>query len=400
MYYRWICLSASVLVMMIISIYQYSWFLFAYSIETELHWSLAVLGLAFTVFNLATFAQPISGFLADAYGPRKVALAGALLVGIGFLFTSTVSSPWQLYLYYGLGGVGVGALYGVSTAGAIKWFPDRRGFATGLVVFGFGAGTAFFNWLIQSLLEAHGFRSTFVYLGIGMLGVLVPLSLFLRHPAESLATSLKTERDKITATSVNYKPPEMLGTHQWYLIYFSFLFTISIVLMFGAQMKMLAKEFAMPDSYFGAVMVLFPMGNGLSRVLAGGVSDRLGRERTMVLFYSLLGLTIFGLVAVGHIHILFVVLVFLAALLGGAPFALYPATIGDYYGARYSTANYGITYTAKVWAGLISGWLSGYLVAQFGSYKIPLLSVAACSLVAACVSNPKLLKPPMSRDNG
>ena len=81
-------------------------------------------------------------------------------------------------------------------------------------------------------------------------------------------------------------------THQWYMIYFSFTVTISIVLMFGAQMKMLAKEFNIPDSYFGALLVLFPLGNGLSRVFAGAVSDRIGRERTMVIFYSLLGLSI------------------------------------------------------------------------------------------------------------
>ena len=91
---------------------------------------------------------------------------------------------------------------------------------------------------------------------------------------------------------------------------------------------------------------------------------------------------------------------FLAALLGGAPFALYPATIGDYYGTRYSTTNYGITYTAKAWAGLISGWLSGYLVVTFGSYKIPLTVVACCSLVAAALSNPRLMKAPVRYGRG
>jgi len=92
--------------------------------------------------------------------------------------------------------------------------------------------------------------------------------------------------------------------------------------------------------------------------------------------------------------VLFVVIVFTAALLGGAPFALYPATIGDYYGSRYSITNYGITYTAKAWAGLISGWLSGYLFMEFGSYRLPLVLVALGSLVAAVLSNPRLLKAP------
>jgi OFA family oxalate/formate antiporter-like MFS transporter len=91
---------------------------------------------------------------------------------------------------------------------------------------------------------------------------------------------------------------------------------------------------------------------------------------------------------------LFVATVFIAALLGGAPFALYPSTIGDYYGTGYATTNYGFTYTAKAWAGLISGWLSGYLVIQFGSYRVVLVLLAIGSLVAAVISNPRLMQPP------
>ena len=87
----------------------------------------------------------------------------------------------------------------------------------------------------------------------------------------------------------------------------------------------------------------------------------------MTIFYGLLGLSIIDLLKFGDHPFAFVAIIFLAALLGGSPFALYPATVGDYYGARYSTVNYGITYTAKAWAGFISGWLSGYFVTQSGS---------------------------------
>jgi OFA family oxalate/formate antiporter-like MFS transporter len=117
----------------------------------------------------------------------------------------------------------------------------------------------------------------------------------------------------------------------------------------------------------------------------------------MVIFYTLLALSIFCFVVFAHLSLLFVAIVFIAALLGGAPFALYPATIGDYYGARYSTTNYGITYTAKAFAGLISGWLSGYLVMQFGSFRLPLIFVAICSLLAAVVSTPMFMKAPKRR---
>jgi OFA family oxalate/formate antiporter-like MFS transporter len=392
--FRWFVLSASFIIMMIISIYQYSWFLFADAIKNDYNWKLASIGLTFTIFTYtATYIQPFSGFIADSYGPRKIAVAASFLTAIGFILVSFAKSPNYFYLFYGLGGLGVGILYGLSTACAIKWFPDKRGFATGLAVFGFGAGTALFNWIILWLLDDKGIPTTFRLLGLGMMCTLLPLSLLFRYPEEDRKFQ-RTSIESHTRDSFNYKPLEMLRTYQWFLIYFSFTITVSIVLIFGAHMKMVAEEFNIPNKHFSLLLILFPLGNGLSRVLAGIVSDKIGRERTMVTFYSLLGLSIFCLVILNPTPAIFVLLVFIAALLGGAPFALYPATIGDYYGSKYATSNYGITYTAKAWAGLISGWLSGYLAIQFGSYRLPLVLIAICSLFAAFISNPKLMKSP------
>ena len=393
--YRWGLITAAFFIMMVISIYQYSWFLFAYAIQNQFNWALSTIGLTFTVFTYAaTFIQPFSGYIADNYGPRKVAVTATILVGIGLILASTAKNPAMLYLYYGIGGIGVGILYGISTACAIKWFPDKRGLATGLVVFGFGAGTAIFNIFIQGLLETKGLQSTLVYLGIAMLIVLVPLSFLYRYPAQSAAAPSKKGSDSDVDDSKDFKPARMLKTYQWYLIYFSFTFTVSIVLMFGAQMKMVAKEYNLPAGYFSVLMILFPLGNGLSRVVAGSISDKIGREKTMVMFYSLLGLSILCFVFFAGVPFLFVTIVFIAALLGGAPFALYPATVGDYYGTKYATTNYGITYTAKAFAGLISGWVSGMLVMQFGSFKLPLIFVAIGSLLAAVISLPKFMKAP------
>jgi len=396
--YRWFVVSIGLFVMMVISIYQYSWSLFAYSLAQEFKWDLATIGLTFTVFAYtATFIQPFSGYIADSFGPRKVSVFASVLVGVGFLLSSLASSPGQLYFFYGLGGVGVGILYGLSTASAIKWFPDRRGFATGLVVFGFGAGTAIFNWMIQGSLEANGFRTTLQYLGFLMLGVLVPASFFYKFPPPQWMPQSKGGAKKSPSQLVEYRPAAMMGTYQWYLIYFCFAFTVSIVLLFGAQMKMVAKEYQLPKEYFDLLLVLFPLGNGLSRIVAGAVSDRVGREKTMVFFYGFLGFSILALLLFGTHPLLFVMIVFIAALLGGAPFALYPATVGDYYGSKYSTVNYGITYTAKAWAGLISGWLSGYFVSQMGSYRIPLIIIAICSLLAAFFSNPRMMRSPQKK---
>jgi OFA family oxalate/formate antiporter-like MFS transporter len=395
MSYRWILIAAAFVIMMVISIYQYSWFLFAYTLQTERLWDLPTIGLTFTVFAYtATFVQPLSGFIADAHGPRRVAIAASCLVGLGLILASYATTPHALYVFYGLGGLGVGVLYGISTACAIKWFPERRGLATGLVVFGFGAGTALFNGPIQGALETQGLRATFMGLGLLMMIVLIPLSILYRYP-QGEGPSGTGLAEATTGRPTEFRPLEMVRTHQWFLIYFSFTVTVSIVLIFGAHMKMLAQEFDLPENWFHWLLVLFPLGNGLSRVMAGTVSDRIGRERTMMIFYSLLGVSIICLVLFGQRAMVFVSIVLIASLLGGAPFSLYPATIGDYYGARHSTANYGMTYTAKAWAGLIAGWLSGYLAMKFGSYKLPLLMVALSSLGAAVISSPRVLKAPV-----
>jgi len=396
-HYRWILVLFAIIVMMTISIYQYSWSLIAYAIRNELKWDLATIGLTFTVYAYcATFIQPFSGIIADTYGPKKVAFTAAILIGLGFILSSYINSPIQLYILYGLGSIGVGILYGISTAMAVKWFPDKRGLATGLVVFGFGSGTAIFNWIIQGILANGSFRNVFLYMGLLMLALLTPASLLYKYPPPEYTVKRKINSKNIES-QVNYKPTEMLKTYQWYLIYFSFTFTVSIVLMFGAQMKMLAKEFNIPKEYFNMVLILFPLGNGLSRIVSGTVSDAIGRAKTMVIFYLLLGISILCLVNFGQNPLSFTAIVFMASLLGGSPFALYPATIGDYYGPRYATTNYGITYTAKAWAGLISGWLSGYLVMQYGTYRIPLMIVAICSIIAAIISNPKILKKPENK---
>jgi len=398
--YRWVLLASAFVVMMLISIYQYSWFLFSFKIQQDWRWNLAALGLIYTIFHYtSTLILPFSGYIADAFGPRLVAFVASLLVGAGFILCSLFHSPWPFRIFYGLGGVGGGILYGISTATAIKWFPDRRGFATGLVVFGFGAGTAIFNLAIEKSLNLHGLAPTFRSLGILMLVILVPLSLVYRYPSASSAgqPSPSGKGGARTDMAVNYRASEMLSTYQWFLIYFCFSFTISIVLIFGAQMKLLAKEYGLAGGYFKLLLIFFPLSNGISRVLAGSVSDKIGRSATMMIFYSLLGVSILCLVAVGHVPMLFFIIVIVSALMGGAPFALYPATIGDFYGPKYSTTNYGITYTAKAWAGLISGWLSGYLAMKFGSFNAPLVFIAICSLFAAALSNPRLMKAPLRK---
>ncbi len=388
---RWLILISSVVVMMVISIYQYSWSIYAYAISNDLKWTLTTVSLTFTIYvYISTFIQPFSGFLADNYGSRKLAFISSALVGVGFITSSYTSRPEELYLTYGLGSLGVGTLYGIATGTAVKWFPERRGLATGLVTFGFGAGASLFNLPIQSFISTNGFRDAFTYVGVFMLVILTPLSFMMVYPKGGDSRWLGT----IKEGEVNYTPTKMLRTWQWYLIYLTFIVTPTAALMFGAQLKPMAAEFNIPVNYLNAVLVVFPLANGLSRVIAGIISDRIGRERTMAVFYSLLGTSLLGLSFLGGTPPSFLLFTFIASLLGGSPYTFYPSIIGDYYGTKYATVNYGITYTAKAWSGLLSGWVTAYLVETYGNYRLPLTFIALLCMVAAVLSSPTILRRP------
>ena len=115
---RWIRLSAAVGAMMLTSIYQYSWFLFSFEIQKNWGWSLASLGLIYSIFHYtSTLVMPFSGLVADTYGPRLVALGASLLVGAGFILCALFPHLWAFQLFFGLGGIGCGGLYGVSLGG-------------------------------------------------------------------------------------------------------------------------------------------------------------------------------------------------------------------------------------------------------------------------------------------
>jgi OFA family oxalate/formate antiporter-like MFS transporter len=263
------------------------------------------------------------------------------------------------------------------------------------VEFGFGAGTAFTNPITQALLNGFGFRVTFQYLGVFMWLTLIPFSFLFRYPDDDWVLPSQSGTKHRPVKSLNWRPQEMLRTYQWFMIYFAFAFTISVVLMFGAQMKMLAKEFHIPQGHIYVLLFLFPLGNGVSRIIAGATSDKIGREKTMFAFYTLLGLSLFVLSTFGNIPLVFVCAVFMATLLGGSPFVLVPSEIGDFFGPKYATTNYGITVTAKAWAGFISGWFCAFLVDSYSTYKVPLVILGVLCILSGLFSSPYALKKPI-----
>ena len=137
----WFQLVTSLIAMVMIANLQYAWTLFVGPIQDATAWKLAEIQAAFSIFILLqTWVQPVDGWFIDRMGPRKFITAAGVLCGFGWSALAYASTPAQLYLFYGIAGIGAAFVYSGSIGSALKWFPDRRGLAAGIIAAGFGGG--------------------------------------------------------------------------------------------------------------------------------------------------------------------------------------------------------------------------------------------------------------------
>src|SRR5438093_1319644 len=219
----WFQLIASVISMVMIANLQYAWTLFVGPIQEAAGWKLAEVQLAFTIFiNFQTFVQPIDGWFIDRMGPRKFITAAGVLCGVGWGSLAFASSLPQLYFFYALAGIGAAFVYSGCIGSALKWFPNRRGLASGIIAAGFGGGTALFIPVIKYLIDTHTYRSAFLFTGIFQGLVIVIVAQFVRHSGPvfvakpAAATAAKTAARR---NSEQFTTGEMLKTPHFYLMY-------------------------------------------------------------------------------------------------------------------------------------------------------------------------------------
>ena len=355
-------LAAAFVIMAFNSLYQYSWNAFAPLISSGLDEPMARVELAFVVFVVvSTLVQLATGPIADVRGPRAVAVPASLLSAVGFLGASASSGLREFIAFWAVGSAGEGALYGVASNVAVKWFPDRRGLATGLVSLGYGIGSAIANPIIG---VAHGFRSPATIIGEVELVVLVALSVTLKYPSGQRGVGLR-------AVALSWR---------WWLLYASFTLALVPLVAYSGS---LAELSGVRGRWLYVSLAAFPLASGLGRPLLGALSDRLGRTRTAAA--ALLG----SLVAVslsymgGPLGLLGVILV---GLYGGALIPLYFAIVGDLYGERMSTSNTALIYTGKALTGLIAGAIAEAALADPLLARALLPVTTVLSLVALLTS--------------
>ncbi|MEM2094250.1 MAG: OFA family MFS transporter [Candidatus Bathyarchaeia archaeon] len=398
---RWTRLVSATLSMMLIGLYQYSWTIFKNPIQEALHQDIATVQLTFTISTWAmTLSQPFSGYFADKYGSLPVNIIGGMVVGLGWICSSLAQTINALYLAYGLGAAGVGAIYGTSMSTASRLFPERRGFATGVAAFGFGFGAALLNGPISWMVETLGYKAALQCFGLFMLGALTVFGFLSRYP--SVGTHHENPEEEVKKgllyrTVVHYSPKQMLRTRQWWILYVTFTLTASTGLMVTAQLADMGRFFGVSSRLVLLASEVFAITNGVGRIVGGWVSDRLGRERTMSIFFTLQGVLSIMLLRLGTFEVFFVILVAAIGFLWGPIFTFFPALTADYYGRRNSTVNYGITYTAKGWGGLLGGYVAAILSSQYGGFIAPILTSTLFNFAAALAVMPRVMSSPQTR---
>jgi MFS transporter, OFA family, oxalate/formate antiporter len=392
---RWSQLIIGIICMVMIANLQYGWTLFTIPMSQKFGWSLASIQVAFTLFVLfETWLVPIEGYLVDRFGPQIVVFVGGCFTGLAWVLNSYANSLAMLYIAQIIGGVGAGAVYGTCVGNALKWFPDRRGFAAGLTAAGFGIGSALTIIPIQRMISTHGFQNTFFFFGIGQGLVVVVLSLLLYAPRRGEAPEASTNR-LVQQGRIQYEPLRVLKEPTFWVMYVMFVLMAGGGLMATAQLKPIAKDFhldTLPVTLVGITLPALTFAltidrvlNGFTRPFFGWVSDFLGRENTMFIAFLLEGIGIWALYVYGQNPLGFVLLSGLVFFAWGEIYSLFPATCTDCFGVKYATTNAGLLYTAKGTASLLVP-LANVLVVETGGWKGAFIIAAVFNVIAAVMA--------------
>jgi OFA family oxalate/formate antiporter-like MFS transporter len=360
---RWMILFFSVLSMVAVANFQYGWTLFVPPLQKHLGQEQSLIQVTFTIFVLLeTWLVPFEGTLVDKFGPRVLVIIGGILAGLGWVGSGYAESLTGLYLSYAVAGIGAGVVYGTAIGSALKWFPDHRGLAAGLTAAGFGAGSAFTVSPIANMINTHGYQAAFIQWGIIQGAVVVIAALFLKAPpAGWLPRGWKQQAAnievKMRQTPVDFTPPQMASSPQFWLMYLMMTLVATGGLMAVAQLNPMAVDFKVAKVPVTVLWLTMPalqfalsadrVINGLCRPFWGWVSDHIGRERTMTLAFGLEAIAIFVLIQFARNPLAFVICSAFTFFGWGEIFSLFPALCGDFFGRKFATANYGFLYTAK-----------------------------------------------------
>ncbi|HZC36152.1 MAG TPA: oxalate/formate MFS antiporter [Chthoniobacterales bacterium] len=387
---RWLQLLFGLICMMAISSPQYVWTLFTGPFTTRLGATLAQVQVTISILIvLQTFLSPFQGYLVDLFGPRTLLSIGAIFAGASWILAATVKSTLGLYLTYGLlGGIGTGIIYVGVVGLMVGWFPDKKGFACGVVAAGYGMGAILTTFPISQSLAAIGHPATLVMFGLffGTIGLLAAQGI--KRPP----TKTQSGHPGSIETLAGVSPLIMLRSPVFWVLFVMMSMMSSSGLMVITQMAAFAKDFGVANTVvFGTAalplaLTIDRFTNGLTRPFFGWLSDRIGREQTMFLAFGLEGLAMLLWLATRQHALLFVLLSGFVFFGWGEIFSLFPSTLTDTFGERHATTNYGFLYMAQGIGSIIGAPLAAWLHEATGDWITVFAAMITMDFLAAIMA--------------
>lgn len=395
---RWlIALSTIAIHLSIGSVYAYS--VFKNPMSDVLGWNSKEVSLSFTIaIAFLGISAAFFGRLVEKWGPRKSATIAAILFSAGLLgagFAISIESLTLYYLTYGvLGGIGLGVGYIAPVSTLVKWFPDRRGFATGMAVMGFGAGALVASPVAAALIQNLGLSVTFYILGATYLVLMLSGASYIARPPvgwlpKGMEVNATTENKKQKARPTDLAQltaNEAVKTTRFCLLWIMMFINISSGIMIISVASPLAQEKVGLSIVVAASMVgIMGFFNGGGRLFWSTISDYLGRSNIFSLFFGVQFILFFLLPSISN-PILFQVVIFIIISMYGGGFACLPAFIGDLFGTKQLGAIHGYLLTAWSVAGVFGPMLVATITDATQSYNITFYIFAALLVVAFTTS--------------
>lgn len=399
---RWIVVIGAILIQLALGSI-YSWGTLTIFVSPYLNEVKEVTVYVFGV-GLLSFAVTMifAGQLQQKVGPKKTAILGGVLIGIGVILSSFMTTFIGLLITYGIiFGAGIGFGYVSPIASASKWFPDKKGFINGIAVAGFGAGSFVFNYVIRAL--AQNIPMTFIILGIIYLILIIGGAFTLSNPPEGWKPEGWTPpapSKKSGISGLEFERNQAIKLPQFWMLWATFILSAISGLMVIGSYASFAKTVDTGDNFIyiigtadfvliGSLAALF---NGAGRIFWGKMADLITYKKAMLLMFVIQSILMFIYFTTNIDAIYFLIITCTIYFCFGGNFSLFPTATTDLFGSKNLSSNYGVLFTAYGIAGFIGAVGVNLFVTAFGSYLILFIVMAFMSVGAAILAY--VIKPP------
>lgn len=374
----------------------YAWSVFTKPLINEYGWDLSQVSLAFSIaiFMLGMSAAFMGRFV-EKNGPRKSGMLAAAFFGVGVAgsgLATAMESIYMLYLFYGIiGGIGLGIGYIAPVSTLVKWFPDRRGLATGLAIMGFGFAALLSGPAAAELIETVGISGTFYILGAIYFIVMTVASQYLAPPPEGwmpqgFQAQVDAGKKKMKEDLSQLTANEAVKTRRFWMLWTMLFLNVTCGIAVISVASPMAQQIAGMTPAAAAVMVgLMGLFNGGGRIGWATISDYIGRPNVYTTFFVIQVLAFF-LLPVAYSAILFQVLIFAILTCYGGGFASVPAYIGDIFGTKQLGAIHGYILTAWALAGVAGPILLSTIYEATQSYNMTMYIFSILFIAALVLS--------------